>query len=47
MTELRPDLAAPGRSAPRKAWVQPTVTILEAGSAELAGGGSDDGVDLS
>jgi hypothetical protein len=46
MTE-RPDPAARRRAAPRKAWIQPTVTILEAGSAELAGGGSDDGVDLS
>ena len=31
----------------RKEWVRPTVTTLSAGSAELAGAGTDDGVDLS
>ena len=45
MTESRP---APGRrAAPRKPWRQPTVTVLAAGSAELAGGGAFDAADLS
>ncbi len=48
MTEPRRPASGPERKpAARKPWRQPTVTVLAAGSAELAGAGSDDGVDLS
>ena len=48
MTEHRRSAGAPHRpAAPRKPWVRPAVTVITAGAAEFAGGGSDDGVDLS
>ena len=48
MTDHRRPAAAPRRpAAPRKPWIAPAVTVITAGAAEVAGGGSDDGVDLS
>jgi hypothetical protein len=48
MTDHRPSAAATRRpAAPRKPWVAPAVTVITAGAAEFAGGGADDGVDLS
>ena len=47
MTQHRRTPDAPRPATPRKPWHKPTVTTLEAGAAELAGGGADDGVDLS
>lgn len=47
MSDRRRPAAAPRPAAPRKPWVAPAVTVITAGAAEFAGGGSDDGLDLS
>ena len=47
MNQRRRDHATIEAPIRRKEWIRPTLTTLSAGSAELAGAGSDDGVDLS